>query len=72
MESISIDSLDSGVVKGNYIELSSLIFEGPSLNETKSRSSHPEVFYKKGVLKNFVKFTGKPETLFKSDTRCSL
>ena len=23
------------------------------------RSGHPEVFYKKGVLKNFVKFTGK-------------
>ena len=22
-------------------------------------SSHPEVFYKKGVLKNFSKFTGK-------------
>ena len=23
------------------------------------RSSHPGVFYKKGVLKNFAKFTGK-------------
>ena len=23
------------------------------------KSSHPEVFYKKGVLKNFAKFTGK-------------
>ena len=68
MESISIDSLDSGGVKGNYVELSSLVFEGSSLNETKSRSSRPEVFCKKCVFKNFVKFTGKPETLFKSDT----
>ena len=25
-----------------------------------SRSSHPEVFCKKGVLRNFAKFTGKP------------
>ena len=24
------------------------------------RSSHPEVFCKKGVLRNFAKFTGKP------------
>ena len=31
MESISIDSFDSGEVKGNYVELSSLFFEGPSL-----------------------------------------
>ena len=23
------------------------------------RNSHPEVFYKKGVLRNFAKFTGK-------------
>ena len=23
------------------------------------RSSHPEVFYRKGVLRNFAKFTGK-------------
>ena len=33
----------------------------------KYRSSRPEVFCKKGVLKNFVKFTGKtpvPESLF--------
>ena len=30
------------------------------------RSSLPEVFYKKGVLRNFAKFTGKllPESLF--------
>ena len=27
---------------------------------SKSRTSHPEVFYKLGILKNFVKFTGKP------------
>ena len=26
---------------------------------TNSRSSHSEVFYKKAVLKNFTKFTGK-------------
>ena len=26
---------------------------------TTSRSSHPEVFYKNGVLKNFAKFTEK-------------
>ena len=26
---------------------------------TESRSSRPEVFYKKGVVKNFAKFTGK-------------
>ena len=31
MESISIDSLNSGGVKGNYVELSSLVFEGSSL-----------------------------------------
>ena len=24
-----------------------------------NRSSHPEVFFKKGVLRNFTKFTGK-------------
>ena len=29
-----------------------------------SRSSHPEVFFKKGVLRNFTKFTGKQEHLF--------
>ena len=28
MEGISIDSLDSGGVKGNYVELSPLVFEG--------------------------------------------
>ena len=28
MESLSIDSLDSGGVKENYVELSSLVFEG--------------------------------------------
>ena len=27
--------------------------------EVKIRSSHPEVFYKKDVLRNFAKFTGK-------------
>ena len=27
---------------------------------TKSRSSRPEVFFKRGVLKSFAKFTGKP------------
>ena len=27
--------------------------------ERKNRSSRPEVFYRKGVLRNFVKFTGK-------------
>ena len=31
MESISIDSLDSGGVKRNYVELSSFVFEGLSL-----------------------------------------
>ena len=31
MESILIDSLESGGVKGNYVELSSLAFEGLSL-----------------------------------------
>ena len=59
MESILTDGLDSGSVKGNYVELSSLVFERPFLNETKSRSSRPEVICKKGVLKNFVKLTGK-------------
>ena len=28
-------------------------------NYSLSRSSHPEVFFKKGVLRNFAKFTGK-------------
>ena len=35
------------------------------------RSSRMEVFYKKGVLENFAKFTGKPhrpETLTKEET----
>ena len=35
------------------------------------RSSRTEVFYKKGVLENFAKFTGKPhrpETLTKEET----
>ena len=31
MESISIDSLDSRGVKGNYVEVSSFVFEGLSL-----------------------------------------
>ena len=30
-----------------------------SLSLTKDRSSRPEVFYKKGVLRNFTKLTGK-------------
>ena len=30
MESISTDSLDSGGVKGDYVKLSSLVFEGLS------------------------------------------
>ena len=29
------------------------------LKKSTSRNSHPEVFYKKGVLRNFEKFTGK-------------
>ena len=29
------------------------------LRDAKLRSSCPEVFYKKGVLRNFPKFTGK-------------
>ena len=29
------------------------------LESTFNRSSHPEVFYKKGVLRNFMKFKGK-------------
>ena len=29
------------------------------LKKSASRNSHPEVFYKKGVLRNFEKFTGK-------------
>ena len=45
MESASIESLDSEGVKGNCIELSSQVFE------SKSRSSRPEVFCKKGVFK---------------------
>ena len=35
MESISIDSLDSGGVKGNYIELSPFVFEGLSLERNR-------------------------------------
>ena len=34
------------------------LFKSP-LMRTKSRSSRPEMFYKKGVLRNFAKFTGK-------------
>ena len=31
-----------------------------SLNAIKRKSSRPEVFCKKGVVRNFAKFTGKP------------
>ena len=31
---------------------------------TSSRGSPPEVFCKKGVLKSFAKFTGRPESRF--------
>ena len=31
---------------------------------THFRSSRPEMFYKKGVLRNFVKFTGKHLSFF--------
>ena len=37
------------------IELFKLCFK----NKGRFRSSRPEVFCKKGVLRNFVKFTGK-------------
>ena len=37
-----------------------------------SRSSCPEVFYKKGVLKNFSKFTGKPQDIKYLSCRTSL
>ena len=30
----------------------------------KDRSCHLEVFCKNGVVRNFAKFTGKPESLF--------
>ena len=32
------------------------------LQKSMSRSSRPDVFCKKGVLRNFAKFTGKEET----------
>ena len=61
MESISTDSLESGVVKGNYVELSSLVFEGSSVKlNLEAVAQRCSV---KKVLKNFVmsllKFTGK-------------
>ena len=37
----------------------------------KSRSSRPEVFFRKDFLRNFAKFTGEtpvPESLFNKDT----
>ena len=43
--------------RGNYF-ISKCIF-GDTLIRVKYRSSHPEVFCKKGVLRNFAKFTGK-------------
>ena len=50
MESISIDSLDSGGIKGNYVELSSLVFGGLSLKLNleafTQRCSVKKVFFK--------------------------
>ena len=31
----------------------------PHHSDSKNRSSHPEMFFKKDVLRNFTKFTGK-------------
>ena len=35
------------------------LFHNYFLRNPKNRSSHPKVFCKKGVLRNFTKFTGK-------------
>ena len=36
------------------------------------RSSHPEVFRKKGALKNFAKFTGKELQLCQKETSAQM
>ena len=67
MESISTDTLDSGGVKGNYVEHSSLVFEGPSL-KLNIEPVGQRCSVKKVCLK-FRKIHRKkpvPETLFKS------
>ena len=43
----------------NQMFLKSCGRNSQSLNAIKHRNSCPEVFYKKGVLRNFAKFTGK-------------
>ena len=43
------------VTKAKGFPLSTL----PKTNSTSDRGSRPEVFCKKGVLRNFAKFTGK-------------
>ena len=39
--------------------ISNLGFKGQNGDRSLYRSSRPEVFYEKGVLRNFTKFTGK-------------
>ena len=50
MESISIDSLGSGDVKGNCVELSSLVFERPPLKPNLEAVAQ-RCFVKKKFLK---------------------
>ena len=55
MESISIDRLDSGGVKGNYVELSALVFEGPSLKLITEAVAH-RCSVKKTLFKSGTSF----------------
>ena len=68
MESISIERLDSGGVTGNCVELSSLVFERPSLKPNleavAQKCSLKEVFLR--ISQNSPENTPVPETLFKA------
>ena len=43
----------------NLVSISSMGRKKTVKRMQKSRSCHPEMFYKKGILKNFAKFAGK-------------
>ena len=64
-------SVDNGVIakviKNLFIKK---LFHHVPQNDIPVRSSRPEVFCKKGVLRNFVKFTGKHlcQSLFFKET----
>ena len=57
---ISVDIFDLGIiVRKRYSVTEMLLMILKLMGNRNARSSHPEVFYKKGVLRNFAKFTEK-------------